>query len=160
MLPTLSVPPVQIQAAVDREDYEEAKQLKGDIDRLRAAGELAAVGPTGREQQAYSQPLPQAARHMAGDDEPVSLPLDAPERGFGVPSSTTAGPSPQVHAIDDLASGVQHQSILRLLAQRLSVLASTLTRNDCIAAPVNEQLSVLGASSQATFAVPRDMTLA
>ena len=34
-----------VQAAVEREDYAEAKRLKTDVDKLRSAGELAAFGP-------------------------------------------------------------------------------------------------------------------
>lgn len=45
-----------MQAAVEREDYEEAKRLKTDVDKLRSAGELAAVGPTGLPAAASPHP--------------------------------------------------------------------------------------------------------
>lgn len=85
---------------MDREDYEEAKQLKADIEQLRAAGEAAALGrqkaggapPAGGGAKFASQPLARTPwrppQRATADDEPVSLPLDAPERAEQTPAAT------------------------------------------------------------------------
>lgn len=38
-----------MQAAVEREDFDEAKAIKSDIDKLRGAGETSAMGAAGSE---------------------------------------------------------------------------------------------------------------